>query len=117
MRQAAIVSELPLTALKFHQLQLVKGTLMEKEYLESPGDYHFYSAEEYIDLVIDYTERLNPGIMIERFAGESTSDYNLTPGKWDMRYDRVLQRIAARMEERDTWQGKWYNSKERADNR
>ncbi len=107
---ADVISSLPLTSIKFHQLQLVRGTLMEQEYNQQPEDFHFFELDEYIDFIIDYTEKLNPEIVIERYAGEATPDYNITPIMWGLRYDQVLNLLEKRMKERDSYQGKYYKS-------
>ena len=56
--QAGVLSQLPLTTLKLHQLQLIKGTRMASEYVKEPEAFHLYTADEYVDLVIDYIEHL-----------------------------------------------------------
>ena len=103
---ADIISQLPLTTVKFHQLQIFKGTKMAEEYLQHPEAFHLFSLDEYIDFVIDFVERLNPSIIIERFAGEVPPRYLVSEPWMKLRYDEVLQRIERRMEERDSWQGK-----------
>ena len=103
---ADIISQLPLTTVKFHQLQIFKGTKMAEEYLEHPEHFHLFDLEEYIDFVIDFAERLNPDIVIERFAGEVPPRYLVSEPWMKLRYDEVLSRIEKRMEERNTWQGK-----------
>ena len=103
---ADIISQLPLTTVKFHQLQIFKGTKMAEEYLEHPEHFHLFDLEEYIDFVIDFAERLNPDIVIERFAGEVPPRYLVSEPWMKLRYDEVLNRIEKRMEERNTWQGK-----------
>jgi radical SAM protein (TIGR01212 family) len=106
--QAAILSKLPITTLKIHQLQIVKNTAMAGQYRQNPEKFSFFSLDEYIDLVIDFTERLNTAIVIERFAGEVPPRF-LEGLNWGpMRYDVVLQKIEARMEERNTWQGRLF---------
>ena len=105
---AEIISKLPLTTVKFHQLQIFKGTKMAEEYLEHPEAFHLFDLEEYIDFVIDFAERLNPNIVIERFAGEVPPRYLVSEPWMKLRYDEVLVRIEKRMEERDSWQGKKY---------
>ena len=105
---ADIISQLPLTTVKFHQLQIFKGTKMAEEYLEHPEHFHLFDLEEYIDFVIDFAERLNPNIVIERFAGEVPPRYLVSEPWMKLRYDEVLARIEKRMEERDTWQGRLY---------
>ena len=107
---ADIISQLPLTTVKFHQLQIFKNTTMADEYLQHKEAFHLFELEEYIDFVIDFTERLNPNIVIERFAGEVPPRYLLSEPWMKLRYDEVLARIEKRMEERDTWQGKSYKN-------
>ena len=106
---ADIISQLPLTTVKFHQLQIFKGTTMAEEYLEYPEHFHLFDLEEYIDFVIDFAERLNPDIVIERFAGEVPPRYLVSEPWMKLRYDEVLAKIEKRMEERQTWQGRCYH--------
>ena len=103
---ADIISRLPLTTVKFHQLQIFKDTKMAEEYQQHPEHFHLFDLDEYIDFVIDFAERLNPNIVIERFAGEVPPRYLVSEPWMKLRYDEVLNRIEKRMEERDTWQGK-----------
>ena len=106
LKAAEVISSLPLTTVKFHQLQIFKGTPMAEEYLQHPEHFHLFDLEEYIDFVIDFVERLNPSIVIERFAGEVPPRYLVSEPWMKLRYDQVLARIEQRMEERDCWQGK-----------
>ena len=101
-----VISRLPLTTVKFHQLQIFKGTKMAEAYQSHPESFHLFDLEEYIDFVIDFAERLNPNIVIERFAGEVPPRYLVSEPWMKLRYDEVLSRIERRMEERGTWQGK-----------
>ena len=104
---AEIISKLPLTTVKFHQLQIFKGTKMAEEYQQHPETFHLFDLEEYIDFVIDFAERLDPDIVIERFAGEVPPRFLVSEPWMKLRYDEVLNRIEKRMMERDTWQGKF----------
>lgn len=106
---ANIISRLPLTTVKFHQLQIFKGTKMAENYQLHPEAFHLFDLDEYIDFVIDFVERLNPNLVIERFAGEVPPRYLVSEPWMKLRYDQVLKRIEKRMEERDTWQGKLYH--------
>ena len=108
LETANIISQLPLTTVKFHQLQIFKGTQMAEEYRAYPEAFHLFDLEEYIDFVIDFAERLNPEIVIERFAGEVPPRYLVSEPWMKLRYDEVLSRIEKRMEERETWQGRLY---------
>lgn len=108
LNAADVISRLPLTTVKFHQLQIFKDTKMAEEYQHHPEHFHLFDLEEYIDFVIDFAERLNPNIVIERFAGEVPPRYLVSEPWMKLRYDEVLARIEKRMEERDTWQGRLY---------
>lgn len=106
LEEAKYISDLPVNSIKLHQLQIIKGTQMGTDYLVNPKDYSIYSLEEYIELVIDFVELLNPGIMIERFTAEVPPRFLVSGGFGLMRTDQILQKIEKRMEERDSWQGK-----------
>ena len=101
-----LINELPLRSAKFHQLQIVKGTRMEKEYEECPQDFERFTLDEYLDFFADMLERLRPDLYIERFAGEVPPRFvNETP--WGLiRNAELLRLLDKRLEERDTWQGR-----------
>ena len=100
------INALPMNGIKFHQLQLIHDTKMEKEYYETPADFHLFTIDTYVPFIVDITERLNPSFVIERFAGEVPPRF-LRENTWGLtRYDVVLQRIEKEMALRDTWQGK-----------
>ena len=110
LNAADIISELPLTTVKFHQLQIFKNTKMADEYLANPADFHLFTLEDYIEFIIDFIERLNPNIVIERFAGEVPPRYLVSKPWLNLRYDQVLALIEKRLEERDTYQGRLFSS-------
>jgi len=99
------ISKLPLTAIKLHQLQLVRKTIMAKQYVEHPKWFNFFTANEYIDLLIDFVERLNPEIAIERFISQSPPSLIIAP-EWGLKNFEFAAKIEKRLIERDTWQGK-----------
>ena len=104
---AEVLSGLPLTTLKLHQLQLIKGTRMAEEYFADPEGFHLFSAEEYVDLVIDYVERLRPDIVLERFVSQSPSSLLAIPG-WGLKNFEFVEKVRRRMEERNAYQGRLY---------
>jgi uncharacterized protein len=105
LKEAAILSELPIDTVKFHQLQIVKGTMMEKEFIEHPEDIHNFTLDGYIDFIIRFIEQLNQSIVIERFSGEVPPRL-LHHSSWGLiRYDEVLRLIEKELEKRNTWQG------------
>jgi radical SAM protein (TIGR01212 family) len=102
----AMINDLPLRSVKFHQLQIVKGTKMEQEYAEHPEEFERFSLEEYLDFFADMLERLRPDLFIERFVGEVPPRFvNETP--WGLiRNVELLRLLEKKLEERNTWQGK-----------
>ena len=102
----AMINDLPLRSVKFHQLQIVKGTRMEQEYAEHPEEFERFSLEEYLDFFADMLERLRPDLFIERFVGEVPPRFvNETP--WGLiRNVELLRLLEKKLEERNTWQGK-----------
>ncbi len=101
------INSLPINGIKFHQLQIINGTAMQREFAEKPTDFHIFTQDSYIDFIVQVTERLNPNFVIERFAGEVPPRY-LFVNHWGLtRYDVVLQKIEQKLAENDTWQGKW----------
>jgi len=112
LAEADIISTLPLKTVKFHQLQIIKGTAMEKEYQNNPGDFQLFSWEEYLDFFVRFLERLNPEIVVERFTGEAPPRF-LTGTLWGKkRTDQIVSLVEKRLEELDTWQGRLYEGKE-----
>ena len=110
LNTANIISELPLTSVKFHQLQIFKNTKMADEYLANPSEFNLFTLDDYIEFIIDFIERLNPSIVIERFAGEVPPRYLISSPWQSLRYDQILNLIEKRLEERNTHQGKSYNT-------
>ena len=107
IKAADTLSNLPLSNIKFHQLQIIKGTKMAEEYMHKPDEFINFQMDHYLNIMADILERLNPGFVIERVAGEVSPGMNIREG-WGLRYDEVLRRFEEILEERDTWQGRLY---------
>lgn len=105
LEHARRLSQLPLDTLKLHQLQLIRHTRMAREYEMSPQDFHLYGVDEYIDLAIDFAERLSPSIAIERFVSQSPAELLIAP-RWGLKNHEFTARLLRRMRERDVWQGR-----------
>lgn len=108
LHEAEILSNLPLHTLKFHQLQIVKGTAMERQYAQNPELFHLFGMDEYLHFMVDFLERLNPAFVVERFTGEVPPRFLAVEGWGKIRTDQLLQRLEQIMAERNTWQGKFY---------
>lgn len=107
LSHARRISELPLTAVKLHQLQLVKGTKMAKQYAEHPDWFRLYTADEYIDLVIDFLELLNPSIAVERMISQSPPGFVIAPD-WGLKNFEFIVKVERRMAQRNARQGSNY---------
>ncbi len=111
LNQSDIISQLPLKTVKFHQLQIIKGTAMEKEFQLNPSEFQLFGWDEYLEFFIRFLERLNPAIVVERFTGEAPPRFLTGEGWGKKRTDQIVSLIEKRMEELDTWQGKLYQDK------
>ena len=105
------INALEIESVKFHQLQIIKGTKMEEEFSQHPERFVTFALEEYIDFFVDFVERLRPGLVIERFAGEVPPRFvNSTP--WGLVRNVELNRmLEKRLEQRETFQGRLYTPK------
>ena len=101
------ISFLPVNSLKIHHLQIVKHTMMAVQYKKDPDFFNFMELDEYIDLVVNFLELLNPDIIVERFFSESPSDMLIFP-KYGLKNFEVKDLVDRRLEERDTYQGRLF---------
>jgi radical SAM protein (TIGR01212 family) len=108
LNQADIISALPLKTVKFHQLQIIKETAMEKEFKINSADFELFTWEEYLDFFISFLERLNPAFVVERFTGEAPPRFLTGEGWGKKRSDQIVSLIEKRLEELNTWQGRLY---------
>lgn len=90
MRQARLIGQLPLTTLKLHQLQIIKGTKMEEEWQEAP--WSLPSVDEYIELVLDYISLLPPTLVLERFVSSSPASLLVAP-RWGLKNYEFVNRL------------------------
>ena len=82
LRQAPLISSLPLDFLKIHQLQIVKGTELAAQYAQKP--FHLYTVEEYIDLIAKYISLLRKDLVLERFVSQCPPEILIAP-KWGLK--------------------------------
>lgn len=105
LSHAGRLSALPLTMVKLHQLQLIRGTRLAQEYEQGLADIYPYTVTEYVDLAIDFIERLRPDIVVERFVSQSPDALLIAP-RWGLKNHEFTARLLQRMRERNTWQGR-----------
>ena len=108
LEQVERINALPLTTIKFHQLQVFKGTAMEREYDEHPERFRFWELEEYLDLFTEILRRLRPDIVVERFASEAPPRYHYGRNWGLVRNETLWNMLEKRLTERNAWQGELY---------
>lgn len=99
------INRLPLTSIKFHQLQLFRGTPMAEEYDHHPERFYFPSVEEYIDHMVEILRRLRPNLVVERFASEAPPRFHHGPNWGLVRNEQLWAMLEKRLIAQDTYQG------------
>ena len=90
LRQAAAISALPLDILKIHQMQIIRGTALARQFADSP--FHVFSVDEYISLVSEYIQRLRPDLVLERFVSQSPAAMLVAP-RWGLKNHEFTDRL------------------------
>lgn len=119
MAEASTLSQLQLTTLKLHQLQILRGSQMGEDYLRDPATVPpSFSLDEYIALVCDFLERLRPDIIVERYAASVPPRYQVAPERgWKhpdgtpVKGSELADMIATELTRRNTYQGIYYTPK------
>lgn len=109
LEHARKISCLPLTTVKLHQLQLIKMTVMAKQYRQNPEWFNLFDVNDYIETVIDFCELLNPEFIIERFISQSPKSLLIAPD-WGLKNFEFTAKVLKRFQERDTYQGRLFTS-------
>lgn len=107
---AVKISELPITTLKLHQLQIVKQTKMAKQYEEDPSQFHLFSFEEYIDLLCDFIALMRPEIVLERFVSQTPADLLIAP-HWGLKNYEFSAKLEKALRLKNIHQGDKYIKK------
>ena len=108
LAQTDTINSLPLTTVKFHQLQIFKGTAMAEEYARDPDKFPFRTPEEYIDFFIAILRHLRPSLVVERFAGEAPPRHRIGRSWGGIRNETLLAMLEKRLAELDVRQGDLY---------
>lgn len=103
-KEAKILSSLPLTTLKLHQLQLIKGTSMAEEFQQKPQDFLRMTPDEYVNLLVDFIRNLRDDIVLERFVSQSPTSLLAVPG-WGLKNYEFVEKVKKRLSELNAYQG------------
>jgi radical SAM protein (TIGR01212 family) len=106
---AGAVSRVGLDFLKLHHLHIVKDTALARQYLREP--FPLLAYEDYLDLVVEFLELLNPAIRIERLFGLAPEGQLLGP-HWGKTKAEIQCGIERTLALRGTWQGRGYHPRD-----
>lgn len=96
IKEATILSSLPLDTLKLHQLQLIKGTAMADEFFNNPDEFLRFTPDEYVELVVDFMKHLRRDIVLERFVSQSPASLLAVPG-WGLKNYEFVEKVQKRL--------------------
>ena len=102
LRQAPILSQLPIDILKIHQMQIIRGTKLAEMYEREP--FHIYSVDEYIELIAQYIQRLRPDMVLERFVSQSPKELLIAP-HWGLKNYEFTNKLVNYLKQNDIHQG------------
>lgn len=105
IESAKKLSDSPLDFIKIHQLHVVKNTRLAKMYKDNPFDFH--TPSEYINIIIQFLERLSPKIVVQRLFGEAPPETLIAP-LWNLRNYELLKMLDDELEKQNSWQGKYF---------
>ena len=105
LRQAPIISQLPIDILKIHQMQIIRGTRLATEYEQQP--FHIYTVDEYIQLIAEYIQRLRPDMILERFVSQSPKELLIAP-HWGLKNYEFTNLLVNYLKQHQIHQGQFF---------
>ena len=105
LRQASIISSLPIDILKIHQMQIIRGTRLADEFAANP--FHIYTVDEYIQLIAEYIQRLRPDLILERFVSQSPKELLIAP-HWGLKNYEFTNLLVNHLKQNKIYQGQFF---------
>ena len=105
LRQASIISSLPIDILKIHQMQIIRGTRLAEEFTANP--FHIYTVDEYIKLIAEYIQRLRPDLILERFVSQSPKELLIAP-HWGLKNYEFTNLLVNYLKQNKIYQGQFF---------
>lgn len=105
LRQAPIISQLPIDILKIHQMQIIRGTRLATEFERQP--FHIYTVDEYIQLIAEYIQRLRPDMILERFVSQSPKELLIAP-HWGLKNYEFTNLLVNYLKQHQIHQGQFF---------
>lgn len=91
------INRLPVSSVKFHQLQIVRDTQLASQYALGVSDIRLFTLEEYLELCVTLIDTLRPDIAIDRFVSAAPASLLVAP-RWGIKnheFTDKLHRILA----------------------
>src|SRR5687767_907672 len=107
-----LLNRLEIDGVKLHNLHVIRDTVLEKFYRR--GEVPLLSRDEYVELVVDFLELLNPETIVHRLSGETYRAITVAPD-WSVDKLGVHNAISKALENRDAWQGRLFSGEKSAD--
>lgn len=108
LETARVLAGLPIRGIKFHQLQIIEGTLLAEQY--RCGEVKLLSAEEYLEIVCEQLERLREDIVVHRLLSEVTRDDLLLAPHWSISRADFAHKVEETLKARSSCQGKRFKN-------
>ncbi len=108
METARILSEMDIDGIKIHNLHVVKGTVLEKMFLN--GECNILTLDEYVRLVCNFLELLPPDVVVQRLSGDAPEGLLIAP-EWCRNKSQVISEIDKEFNRRNSWQGRLWMEK------
>ena len=102
LETASVLGKMKPDALKIHSLHILKGTELEKMYLE--GKYKPISKDFYVETVVNQLELIPVQTVIERLTGDADKSLLVAP-EWSKNKIAVLGAIDRLQAQRNSYQG------------
>jgi uncharacterized protein len=99
---AEFLNQTGVEGVKIHLLHVMRGTRLAEQYEE--GSFRVLDRDQYVGLVCDFLERLDPGIVVQRLTGDGNRQDLIAP-LWSLAKFEVLNCIDGELERRGTRQG------------
>ena len=96
------LNTLNIQGIKIHMLHVLKNTKLESIYKKE--NLKLLTKEEYVNIVCDQLEILNPNITIHRLTGDGKKEDLIAP-LWTLKKVSVLNDIDKELKKRNTYQG------------
>ena len=90
------ISRLPLSTVKLHQLQVIRGTRLAQMYANGEVELIEWTADEYIDVCLQVLQHLRSDLAVERFVSQSPAGLLVFP-RWGMKNYEFTHRLNNRL--------------------